>query len=140
MAIVGFSFTKISAERKEIPRGKLGIKNNVSVKDVAKTELFLGSMKQNGLKIIFEFKSVYEPKIGEIVLEGEILDMEDEKIVEDVLKGWKKNKKLPDGLMNMVVNSLLNKCNIQALIMSKELNMPPPIPLPRVGQQQPQQK
>lgn len=134
MAIVGFNFTKISAEKKSAPKGRIGIKNNVSVKEVEKTDLFLGSMKQNGLKITFEFKSVYEPKMGEIVLQGEILDMEDEKIIQDVLKDWKKNKKLPDSLMNMVVNSILNRCNIQALIMSKELAMPPPIPLPKLGQ------
>ncbi|PIN86641.1 hypothetical protein COV19_03960 [Candidatus Woesearchaeota archaeon CG10_big_fil_rev_8_21_14_0_10_44_13] len=140
MAMVGFNFTKISAERKAIPRGKLGVKNNVSIKEVEKTDLFLGSLKQNGLKILFEFRSIYEPKIGEILLEGEILDMEDEKIIEDVLKGWKKSKKLPDGLMNMVINSILGRCNIQALIMSKELNMPPPIPMPKVAQQQTAQK
>src|SRR3989344_7386988 len=137
MAIVGFNFTKISAERKIAPKGKIGIKNNVSVQEVEKTDLFLGSMKQNGLKIIFEYRSIYEPKIGEILLEGEILDLEDEKIIDDILKGWKKNKKLPDGLMTLIVNSILGKCNIQALIMSKELNLPPPIPLPKVGQQPP---
>lgn len=134
MAIVGFNFTKISAEKKAVPKGKIGIKNNVSIKDVEKTDLFLGSAKQAGIKIKYEFKSIYEPKMGEIVLQGEILDLEDEKIIQDVLKGWKKNKKLPEGLMSMVVNSILNRCNIQALIMSKELAMPPPIPLPRVGQ------
>ena len=89
MAIVGFNFTKISAERKIAPKGKIGIKNNVSVQEVEKTDLFLGSMKQNGLKIIFEYRSIYEPKIGEILLEGEILDLEDEKIIDDILKGWK---------------------------------------------------
>ena len=137
MAIVGFSFTKISAEKKSAPTGKISVKNNITVKDVEKTDLFLGSAKQPGIKIIYEFKSVYEPKMGEIVLQGEILDIEDEKIIQDVLKGWKKDKKLPDGLMNMVVNSILGRCNIQALIMSKELNMPPPIPMPKVGQPPP---
>lgn len=134
MAIVGFNFTKISAERKSAPKGKIGVKNNISIKEVEKTDLFLGSTKQPGLKIIFEFASIYEPKIGEIALQGEILDIEDEKIVNDVLKGWKSSKKLPDSLMSMVVNSMLTRCNIQALIMSKELMLPPPIPLPKMGQ------
>jgi len=40
----------------------------------------------------------------------------------------------------MVINSILGRCNIQALIMSKELNMPPPIPMPKVAQQQTAQK
>ncbi|MFC1732644.1 hypothetical protein ACFL6I_20265 [candidate division KSB1 bacterium] len=135
MAIVGFSFTKISAEKNSAAKGKIGIKNNVSIKEVEKTDLHLGTAKQTGLKIKYEYKSVYEPKMGEILLQGEVLDLEDEKIIQDVLKGWKKNKKLPDGLMTLVINSILTRCNIQALIMSKELALPPPIPLPKMGKQ-----
>ena len=132
MAIVGFNFTRVSAERGTPARGRIEVKNNVQIKEVEKTDFSFGAAKQAGLKIIFEFKSVYNPKIGEIALEGELLDIEDEKSVQEVLGEWKKKKKLPDNIMSMVINSILTKCNIEALIMSKELNLPPPIPMPKV--------
>jgi hypothetical protein len=31
-----------------------------------------------------------------------------------------------------VLNSILAKCNIQAIILTREVNLPPPIPLPKV--------
>ena len=49
------------------------------------------------------------------------------------MKGWKKNKAIPKEAMTAVINTALTKCNIQALILSQQVNLPPPIPLPKVG-------
>ncbi|MBU0535696.1 MAG: hypothetical protein KKE20_01930 [Nanoarchaeota archaeon] len=133
MAIVGFGFTKMLIEKKGDIKGKININNNVSITNVEETNFSFGSAKQKGLKVLFEFKSQYQPDIAEILFEGNVLDLEDEKSVDDLLKGWKKDKKLPPKVMEPIINSILMKCNIQALIMSKELNLPPPIPLPKVG-------
>lgn len=133
MAIVAFNFNKISVERKGVPRGKINIKNNISIKDVQKADLSLGKAKQAGLRFIFEYVSKYDPNVGEVKLEGDVLDLEEEKKVKEILDGWKKNKKLPQDLTAAVINNVLNKCNIQALVLSKEVNLPPPINLPRVG-------
>lgn len=135
MAVVGFNFTKMHIERKGDARGKISIKNNVAITDVSTTDMSLGKAKQKGLKISFEFKSFYEPELAEILFEGNILDMQDEKKVDELQKGWDKDKKLPDNLMEPLVNSILNRCNVQSLLMSKELNLPPPIPMPKVSSQ-----
>ena len=133
MAVVGFGFTKMLIERKRDVKGKINIKNNVAIKEVSSIDMSLGKIKQKGLKVEFEFKSVYEPDIAQILFEGNVLDVSDEKSVEDLLKGWKKDKKLPNQFMEPIINSILNRCNIQALIFSKELNLPPPIPMPKVS-------
>ena len=62
--------------------------------------------------------------------EGEVLALVEN--VEEIIKNWKKDKKLPKEIMTSVMNSVLNKCNIQALILSQTVNLPPPIPLPKV--------
>ena len=31
-----------------------------------------------------------------------------------------------------LLNTILTKCNVQALILSQEVNLPPPIPMPKV--------
>jgi hypothetical protein len=131
--IVGFGFTKISAEKGESAKGKIDINNNVSIKDVKEDNFAFGSdKKQNVIKFIFEFTSKYEPKVGNILFEGSLLYMEEPKKSKAILDDWKNNKKLPKELMGGLLNTILTKCNVQALIMSQEVNLPPPIPLPKV--------
>ena len=131
--IVGFGFTKLSAEKKENAKGKIDINNNVSIKDVLEENFALGKDKQqNIIKFLFEFTSKYEPNVGNILFEGELLYMEEPKKAKEILADWKKNKKLPKDLMAGLLNTILTKCNIQALILSQQVNLPPPIPLPKV--------
>ena len=138
--IVGFGFTKLSAEKGEPAKGKIDINNNVSIKDVQEDNFSLGKDKQqNVLRFIFEFTSKYEPKIGSILFEGDLLYMEEPKRAKEIIGDWKKNKKLPKEMMAGLLNTILTKCNVQALILSQQVNLPPPIPLPKVQvQQQPE--
>jgi len=131
--IVGFGFTKLSAEKNEAAKGKIDINNNVSIKDVQEDSFNLGKDKQqNVLKFTFEFTSKYEPNVGTMLFEGELLYMEEPKKVKELFNSWKKDKKLPKELMADLLNTILTKCNVQALILSQEINLPAPIPLPKV--------
>ena len=135
--IVGFNFTKISAERNEGVKGKININNNVSIKNVEEKSLALANEKQKGIKFTFEFSSKYEPKLGDITIWGDVLYMADEKKSKEIMDGWKKDKKVPKDTMTSILNTVLSKCNVQALIISRDINLPPQIPLPKVeGQQQ----
>ena len=131
--IVGFGFTKLSAEKLDPAKGKIDINNNVSIKDVQEDNFSLGKDKQQDvLKFVFEFTSNYEPNVGKILFEGELLYMEEPKKAKELLTDWKKNKKLPKELMGNLLNTILTKCNVQALILSQQVNLPPPIPMPKV--------
>ena len=137
--IVGFGFTKLNAEKNEQAKGKIDINNNVTIKDVKEDNFSLGKDKQQDvLRFIFEFTSTYEPNIGKIFFEGELLYLEDPKRVKEILGSWKKDKKLPKEIMADLLNTILAKCNIKALILSQEVNLPPPIPLPKVQMQAPE--
>ncbi len=133
MVIVGFSFTKIDVERKKATGGKLGIKNNVAIKSVEKSDLSFGASKQAAVKFGFEFSSKYEPDVGQILLAGEVLDVEDEKKTNDIIGQWKKDKKVPQDVMGNILNTVLARCNVEALILSRDVNLPSPIPLPKVS-------
>lgn len=132
MAIVGFNFTKISVEKLSDIKGKINISNNVAIVSVEKTELSLGTDKQGVLKFGFEFTSKYDPKVGAIELKGDVLYLDNPKNITMIVEEWKKNKKIPNNIMTNLLNNILNKCNIEALILSKDINLPPPIPLPKV--------
>jgi len=87
---------------------------------------------QKGLKFTFEFVSKFEPKVGSITLLGNVLVMEETKKVQESLSTWKKSKSVNKEIMHEVLNAILAKCNVEALVLSREVNLPPPIPLPKV--------
>jgi hypothetical protein len=132
MTIVGFDFTKIDAEKKAPVKGKININNNVTIKNVEEQNLNLGKEKQNALKFVFEFVSKYDPGIGIIKLEGNVVYMADSKKIKEIMDGWKKDKKLPKDISTGVLNTVLTKSNVKALILSQDINLPPPIPLPKI--------
>ena len=56
--------------------------------------------------------------------------MEDEGKTKLILDGWKKDKQLPKDLAPKILNTILAKCNIKALNLTQEVNLPPHIRLP----------
>lgn len=139
MAIVGFSFTKVHAEKTSTPKGKVNISNNVKVSNIEDANLSMGE-KKKGLKLDFTFSSAYEPKFGAIDLDGNVILLEDVKAAKEVLDHWKKDKALPKELMPSILNHILERCNVQALLMARDLGLPAPIPLPKVNVQQGDEK
>lgn len=137
MTVAGFSFTKILVEKKGVGKGKVNISNNVSLKNAEEAKFALGKGEQKGAKFEFEFISKYEPDIGTINLTGDLLFIADEKTVSDALAMWKKDKKVPEVVMTQVINTVLHNSNIEALILSKDVGLPPPIPLPKVDAKTP---
>ena len=130
MPIIGFNFNKITVERKGPVKGKVAIKNNVQIKSVEEAKLKSG--KQSSIKLDFEFISSFEPKLGEINLTGTVMYMGDSEKLKNVPKDWKKNKKLPTEVTTQVMNTVLARCHIQALMESQAVGLPSPIPLPRL--------
>lgn len=129
MAVVGFSINKMLTERKNAVRGKISIRNNVAIKNLERADLSFGKAKQEGLKYSFEFSCVYDPNIGQILIEGDVLDLQEKKVVDDALALWKKDKKLDAATMRTIMSTVFSKCNIQALILSRDMNLPPPFPI-----------
>lgn len=131
MAIVGFNFSKLFAEQHKAAKGNLKISTNVKFESVEKTTLALGDDKST-LKVAFTYTVAYDPKVGSIELQGDLLFMQDVKLIEAVLAEWDKKKTLPAKVSKVLVNNIMQKCTIQALIMTKDIGLPPPMPLPKV--------
>lgn len=132
MGIIGFNFNKILVERKKMVGGKINISNNVSIRNVEEADLPIKN-KDAVLKFNYTFSSKYDPEIGVIEIEGDVLFLEKEEIIQEILKNWKKDRKIQRDVMSIILNAVLNKCNIEALILSRDMNLPAPIPLPKVS-------
>ncbi|MBI3034348.1 hypothetical protein HYY72_04255 [Candidatus Woesearchaeota archaeon] len=130
--IIGFNFKKINIEKRNPVTGKVDINNNVSVTHVEESDFPLGKQKQKGVTFQFEFTSKYEPDVGGLLFTGEILYLGDQKTNDEIIKGWQKSKTIPKEIMAEVIDTALTRCNIEALILSRDINLPPPVPLPKV--------
>jgi hypothetical protein len=133
MTIMGINFTKIDVEKKSSPKGKVNISNNVSLTNIEKVNLNFVDDKNEALKMSFNFESKFEPELGHIKLLGEVIFMAQKSKAEELLSQWQKDKKIDADVMTVVLNNVLNKCNIEALILSKEIGLPAPIPLPKIN-------
>lgn len=133
MTVIGFNFNKISVERLGSKKGKLTISNNVGILDVSEAKVPFGNEKTKCVKVDFKFESKYEPKVAQISFEGDILYMLPAELAEKVIKEWSEKKNLVEDVVQPIMNAILSKSNVEALILSKELNLPSPIPLPKVN-------
>lgn len=132
MPFIGFNFDKIEASKEvdEI-KGNINVKHSLNIIDIKQQELTLDK-KQEVLKFIFKFTLNYEPKIGSINLIGSMLYTEDQKKMKDILQDWKKDKKIPQDIMQGLFNTILTKANIKALNLAQDVNLPPHLPLPKL--------
>lgn len=133
MTIVGFNYTKLSVERKNTsPSGNITITNNLGVKDVEKAQLSLGINKQDGLRFIFNYNIKYGDGFAEINFEGELLYLTNKDQVTQVMNSWKNDKKVPDDILVKVLSQVMEKCTLQAIILSNEVHLPSPVRLPKL--------
>jgi hypothetical protein len=139
MAIVGFGFDKISAEKKseKLPK-EAKIESNINISNVEGDEMNVGK-NQPLLKIGFKFSIDYQPDYALLEVNGHVLNMLDEKEHKEVLAKWDKDKKLDKDILTTVLNFILAKVHIKSLELSQDLNLPPHLPLPHV-QTKPEEK
>lgn len=129
MTIIATNFLSIEAKR-EPKVGKVSIKNNLRIADVVKMNMNFGKVKQEGIRFVYEYESVYSPDVGSIKIQGDVLYVESPEKCEELLKQWK-DKKLDPKVMAEIMNTALRKCSVKALNLSQDLNLPPAIKLPK---------
>lgn len=135
MGIVALNFIKINVEKKKGIDGKVNINNDLVLKDVLERQLS-GKNKQSIADFLFSFTVQYltEEKVAlaSILLEGEVVYVDEATKIKEILDGWKKNKTVQKELLREVMNTAMMKCNVECIILSKELNLPPPVGLPQI--------
>lgn len=131
MTVLNFNFTKIDVEKKGKLSKEVKINSKMGLVDVISSNVASGS-KQKAFVIKFKYDVDYEPKVGHVGLEGELIYLADEKLSAEIEKMWSGKKALPKEVMLIVLNRILHNCNVEALILSREVALPPPIQLPKV--------
>src|SRR3989344_6149705 len=135
MQVIGFNFTKISAERIK-DKNPTNISTNIKFEDIVKEEILLLKDKST-LKISFDFQVDYEAtlkkeekeNIAKLSFSGNIILTTEEEEFKIVTKNWKKKEIQPD-LKDALINLIIKKCTIRALDLEDQLNLPSHLPFP----------
>ncbi|MFP4050161.1 MAG: hypothetical protein ACLFVB_00300 [Thermoplasmata archaeon] len=125
MAVKNFEIRSIDAERyseKGETRGNLRVDHNSSVTRIKKID-------NNKNELNFRFNINYS-NVGMIKIEGKILF---EGNYPNLAKKWKKDNEMPQDVAQQIHSTIINNCIPEAVILAKELQLPPPIPLPKVN-------
>lgn len=133
MPIVGFNFTKLSADRKkEQIKGDVKVKNDLLLQSLTQTDIDMAGKKQPVLKLVFDFLIDYQPGIGNLILSGHLLFADTPENVKSIMDMWKKEKKIPQQYAINFINVILTRSNIKALELSQAIVLPPHFRLPTV--------
>ncbi len=129
--IIGFNFTKISVQRAASSQGKIKIHHDLHLLDVKEQSLRLKEGKK-GVSFTFDFIVAYEPHVGQLLINGQVLYYGSDKQVKDIVDSWAASKKVPQEVSLEVVNVILARCNVKALELAEDVNLPAHIPLPKL--------
>ena len=135
MPVIGLTLNSMEAKRgSAVPTGE--IKVNSTPKILTIKEVSVATLKKKALSLGFEFVTTYTPDIGEIKVGGEILYLTDKNAT--ILNQWKKKKRLPEKVSVDILNHLFRRCLLKIANIAEDLQLPPPLQMPRVrpaGQQ-----
>ena len=126
MIKVNVSVTNISADRfwdirKPIPQ--IQINTNLNLVGMEKKT-------EDTLEVPFILTINYNPSIAQLSLKGKAYVASDNKDeLEKIYKDYEEKKPPPP----VIVQSISNTVFIEAVVISKALNIPPPIPLPQIS-------
>jgi hypothetical protein len=93
-------------------------------------------ISEDSLEVPFVSTINYNPSVAQISLKGKAYVVGDKSEVEKIYKEYKE-KKPPSPA---VAQSISNVVFIESVLISRTLNVPPPIPLPQISQAKPPSK
>lgn len=132
----------IKADKKEGGKGPVKVNNKPKITNVDETTVPALNNKK-ALSIDFEYKCIYNQEdpegkkktkeIGNIKIDGQVLFLTNK--TSECLKKWKKEKNLPEDITISVMNNIMRRVITQALSLSQELQLAPPIKIPMLRKQ-----
>jgi hypothetical protein len=130
MKIIGFGLKRLFGEKKDFNNKKINLSQNINITNVQKERLEITG--EDAITITFVFSVNYSEDAGKIEIEGNILIIPDKEDLKEFSKTLKE-KSIPDKYKPHIFNFIMAKCNIKALSIEDELNLPPHIPMPRLA-------
>ncbi len=124
MIRVNVSITNVSAERfwdVRKPMPPIQINTNLNLAGMEKKP-------EDSLEVPFVLTINYNPPVAQISLKGKAFVAGDQVEMDKVYKDYEEKKPPPP----IIIQSISNVAFVESVMISRTLNIPPPIPLPQV--------
>jgi hypothetical protein len=128
MIRVNVSITNISAERFldiRKPMPPIQINTNLNLMGMERSA--------DSLEVPFVLTISYNPSVAQLSLRGKAYVAGEKEEIEKVYKDFEDKKPPPP----IIVQSISNVVFIESVVISRSLNVPPPIPLPQIPEAKP---
>ena len=142
MPVVNMSFNKILGENYKFAKKDFSVDGNLSIENIELDKLTLRNKSVlNVVDISFSYDVNYtsqtdkDKKLGYIQIRGSLVYTDDEEKLKELVSYWNENKRLPKTISLDVLNYVLSKTQLQAAILSKDINLPIPFKIPRLVKQ-----
>jgi hypothetical protein len=129
MSIIGMGLSSIEA-KKESTKIQQEVKVNSTPQITNVKEVDVPNLTKKALSMEFEFQTRYEPAFAQITIKGAIMYLADKN--KPIIDEWTKNKRLPENVSLDVLNYLFRHCLLKASNLADDLQLPPPMPMPRI--------
>lgn len=131
MPAIGFNINAIDAKVDSTTerKGNVNVNSSPSITSIEKRNVDF-PLAKDVVAINFKFETKYEPKVGWITMEGEVLYTSDNP--KEMIAKWKKEKKMEDSVAIEVLNTIFRRCLAKAIEIAAELRLPPPVSFPIV--------
>jgi hypothetical protein len=138
MKVIGTNFTSIEAKRYEIKKDERisGVTTNINIDKVEAAKQAKLPTKEGVFVTSFTFTVTYPVKkkknFAEVICKGDIVSVDDEKVVKDIVTAWKKKKKVPREIYLALIRVGFEMSIVEAMVLAEKLKIPQPIPIMRL--------
>jgi hypothetical protein len=124
---VNLTYTSLEVNKSSEPVGHVEINNNSSINSVERVD--------GKVAVGFSFTSTYEPNVGAIKITGKLTVDDSPENMERAVKEWEASGKrnLPADIAENIHNSIIFNCVTEAVILAREIQLPPPMPMPHIS-------
>jgi len=129
MPIIGMGFSSMEAKKENVSVQQ-EVRVNSTPQITGVREVDVPNLAKKALSLDFEFNTRYDPAFAQITLKGSIMYMAEKN--KPVVDGWEKDRKLPEKMSLEVLNYLFRRCLLKSSLLAEDLQLPPPMPMPRI--------
>jgi len=135
MPILGVNVKEISFEKKDVlPTGpQIQVNLTPKIEEIREAQISTPTGNIRGIEVLFTYELKYNPEIASGKVSGGLFYLPiNHDQMEGILKTWREEKRVDPMVFTEIVNFLTHELAPTLMLISKQMGLPYPFPLPLV--------